>query len=331
MENENVVSVESVKRLLRVFKRNILLIIATIIAVTAIGAVYSYRRPYVYSACEMAVFKGKYSDSVVLNDYTITNYYIDTFIDFCDEQCVVDRANYYYAEYLKSGGGDVTEYVNGLKTENKYKGAYDFGDFFSRDFKNRIFAVTVHSPENLYGRDVTKILKFDGSDGELLVFSDSDGKTVKIGRDDFVSATERIKTYISVSDVSASFSKSKTDDTYVSFTLNVFVKDTDPDTAAKKAKIYVQAIDDEVKNNDVEYGGFGEYRYFGAKLSVSDLGYVGTTRNFSRITNVVISFVIGVVIALVLAYVCSLFDRTIKNKEELENLVGASILAVIGE
>ena len=81
----------------------------------------------------------------------------------------------------------------------------------------------------------------------------------------------------------------------------------------------------------MEYGGFGEYRYFGAKLSVSDLGYVGTTRNFSRITNVVISFVIGVVIALVLAYVCSLFDRTIKNKEELENLVGASILAVIGE
>ena len=111
MENENIVSVESVKRLLRVFKRNIWFIIATIIAVTAIGAVYSYRRPYVYSACEMAVFKGKYSDSVVLNDYTITNYYIDTFIDFCDEQCVVDRANYYYAEYLKSGSGDVSEYV----------------------------------------------------------------------------------------------------------------------------------------------------------------------------------------------------------------------------
>ena len=288
MENENVVSVESVKRLLRVFKRNILLIIATIIAVTAIGAVYSYRRPYVYSACEMAVFKGKYSDSVVLNDYTITNYYIDTFIDFCDEQCVVDRANYYYAEYLKSGGGDVTEYVNGLKTENKYKGAYDFGDFFSQDFKNRIFAVTVHSPENLYGRDVTKILKFDGSDGELLVFSDSDGKTVKIGRDDFVSATERIKTYISVSDVSASFSKSKTDDTYVSFTLNVFVKDTDPDTAAKKAKIYVQAIDDEVKNNDVEYGGFGEKKDFWAKISVSGFGDVGKKRKFSRNTKVVI-------------------------------------------
>ena len=77
--------------------------------------------------------------------------------------------------------------------------------------------------------------------------------------------------------------------------------------------------------------GFGDYRYFVSELSVNDLGLVGTTKNFSRITNVIIAFFIGVAIALVLAYVCSLFDRTIKSKEELENLVGASVLAVISE
>ena len=331
MENENLISVDTIKRVLNVFRRNILLIIVTIVAVTAIGTVYSYRRPYVYSACEMAVFKGKYTDNLTLNDYTITTYYIDTFIDFCDEQCVIDRANYYYSEYLKSGTENVSEYVEQLKSENKYKGTYQFGDFFSDSFNGRFFSVTINSPENLYGRPVTRNLKFDGAQEGLLVFSDAEGNAVRLSETDFISATEKIKTYISGSDVTVSFDKKKADETYVSFTLNVFVKDLNPEKAKEKVKIYVQAIDNEIKNTNVEKDGFGEYRYFGSELSINDLGLVGTTKNFSRVTNIILSFVIGVIIALVLAYVWSLFDRTIKDREDLENLVGASVLAVIGE
>ena len=100
------VSDDLVVRILLALKRSILLIIAIIVVATMAGTIYSYTRPVVYTSTYRVIYKAERlrsetsTEGVQAKDTTMTNMYFETVVGFCTIGNVVDRANYYYHEYL---------------------------------------------------------------------------------------------------------------------------------------------------------------------------------------------------------------------------------------
>lgn len=84
------------------FKRNLVLVLAILIVCTAVGTVYGFLKKPNYTATEKIVFTAEDEDrSNIVTNFNIMSAYINTIVDFCDEGVVVDRANFYYAQYLQ--------------------------------------------------------------------------------------------------------------------------------------------------------------------------------------------------------------------------------------
>ena len=88
--------------------------------------------------------------------------------------------------------------------------------------------------------------------------------------------------------------------------------------AKDKVKILTLAYSVEVKEY---FDGFTTY--------IADVGFDGYDIDMTKSQIIIISVVIGIVLALLLVYVKNAFDSTIKSREELERLTGASVLASI--
>lgn len=248
------------------------LILAIIVAIfTVVGVGYSFYRKPIYTASQNTVYSAKIDpDNKQLNDYTITLAYLDTFVDFCSQDVVLDRANFYYDAYNKATDknfdsvNDLHEYlanfVAGIRTNDTYTGSYDGVE------------------------------------------------------------------YIKAKDVSVSASSAT--DQNVSFNMVVKCNDLDIIESIAKVKILTLAIDLESKVPS-EQGSFGDYKYFGAYVTLEDYGFVKYESDMSKTKIVIIAFILGVVVALVTVYLMYLLNRSVREKEELEALTDTSVLAFI--
>ena len=85
-------------------KRSLVLVIAMMLVCTALGTAYGFIKKPNYTATEKVVFTAEAEDETknnIVTNFNIMSAYINTIVDFCDEGVVVDRANFYYAQYMQ--------------------------------------------------------------------------------------------------------------------------------------------------------------------------------------------------------------------------------------
>lgn len=114
-----------IRNALFALKRNIVLFLAVIILFTAGGYVYARVKKPDYTASvkvSFQTYEKNGSSSSSTTDINNMRAYIDTVIDFCDEGVVLDRANWYYKDWLdeKASGKDFNQYLDELKTNDNY-------------------------------------------------------------------------------------------------------------------------------------------------------------------------------------------------------------------
>ncbi len=118
------------------------------------------------------------------------------------------------------------------------------------------------------------------------------------------------------------FTKQNQQDT--NWVFQIGYTDNNEQDAIEKANILALAYEHELEG--------GEY-FIGDKMSVKviieNLGDDGVTPDMSKTTIVLISFALGIVLALMLVYIKTLFDKTIKDKAELERITEVQIIGCI--
>ncbi len=120
MENSENVKQQSnlVKEIFYRIKENIALILIIVILSGCAGVVYHKLQKPVYKASEMVNYMAYYEDDGdtenVKGAIDLMSVYVDTMVDFCASGVVLDRAEYYYVEYLNSGN-EIDTFINDVK------------------------------------------------------------------------------------------------------------------------------------------------------------------------------------------------------------------------
>lgn len=267
----------SFKNILLVLKKRFVLILAIIFLFTAGGLVLSLMQKPTYTAREQINLTAEYQyinnkgeiQTSNNRDFAIMLRYIDSFIDFCDEGVVVDRANYYYIEYLnlkdKQPNLDVETYVEKLRA------------------------------------------------GAL-----QDNYAPHVSKESHISK-KNIKIVVPINDV----------DKESLFVFNFYYTDSNKTDAYEKTKIYCYAYEKELESETTAQG-LTIPKYFGSfKVEVEDLGTKAITSNNSRKKVVLTAVIVGVVASLLVVYIITKSDKTIKNKDELERIIDAPVLACL--
>lgn len=144
----------------------------------------------------------------------------------------------------------------------------------------------------------------------------------------FVSEIETIsyhtagdKRHFSASNVNVSYSV-ELDSTWIT----VAYSDTDKSSVLAKSKILTAALAQELKlkTEDRE-----EEKYTYLSVNIEDWGSSGVYSNTSRKKTITVFLFVGLLVGVGLAYIISLFERTIKTEPELEALTGVQNLASI--
>lgn len=256
-------------QILKVLKRNIVLMI--LVVILALGAGYGYTRVQKpnYTASEGMFFKAtNIQNPIVSYNVNAMRAYIDTVLDFCDEGVVLDRAEWYYVDYM-----------------------------------NR------KSDRAQAGEDYT--LKQFLSDNEL---SDSyvvDGNTA---RKHYSKSAIRV-------------SAEKTEELETSFYFTISYTDGTYQEAADKAKILSYAFD---KESAKKVSG-DQFMYFdGIEVEMTNAGTIGVSSNSNKTRTIMLFGIIGVALALLIVYLKSLLDNTVKSSEDIEEITGVSNFSHIG-
>ncbi len=270
---ENVKEI-SLRDILEIVKKNIILIIAVVLLFTAGGVVYSMVKEPSYTVNQKLVFTcentgGYYNASgsfvsanTTQNNFNTMTAYGETIKDLFDTGVVIDRANYNYTQYLNA------------KSEGK--------------------VATV----NEYITNLSAVA------------------------DAYTAPTEASKNeYITVNNISIG---ALSTEEYL-FAFMVGYTDSDKQEASDKLDIliysYIKECETEVSGN-IKY--FGQFR-----VDMSDMGTQSLVSNVSKVKTTLIFFVIGVVVAAIIVCVVTLLDNTVKTKEDLERITGASLLAKV--
>ncbi len=133
-KNENAKEGLSLREILLIFKRHLVLIIAVVIAFTAAGVGYAYILKPQYTVTQKISYRCRnlpYVNSkgeTVNADTTTSNIntmmaYGETIMDLFDEGVVLDRANYYYKEFSNtklSGDISVDDFIVQLREKDDY-------------------------------------------------------------------------------------------------------------------------------------------------------------------------------------------------------------------
>lgn len=106
---------ELLKSAFRALKRNIVLILAVVILITGAGAVLAYVKKPTYTATQSAVYKAEGVNTNSREDSEYTSAYFETFVKFCNQGCVVDRANFYYEYYITHQFEDVDKFIEAVE------------------------------------------------------------------------------------------------------------------------------------------------------------------------------------------------------------------------
>ena len=270
---------ELFKRILVSLKKLwIVILILTLIGGVA-GYFYSNTLVPLYTSSCKTMYMAKAISSSSYKNVTVTNTYADTFLDFCDEGCVLERANYYYREFKNS-----TYYTDYLNNPNKtqVEGVEAYLLKVRADYRT---SADKYAGENTYGND-------DIKKGNMSVY-----RTGEENSSDF--------------------------------TIFVNYVDTVPIEATFKAKILITAI--ELEANTLKTPGGTFSKYFGNATmylnDLSDQGLAYGSLNKNRV--IMIWAIVGFILSLGVIFVINICDRTIRNRDELERITGASVFAYI--
>ena len=139
----------SLRDFFNIIKRNLLLILAVVILCGAVGFVYSnYRKPYYvatqeinYSARELKTEGGVASGDSVAN-INMMDSLKETVMDFCLQEVVIYRANYYYNKFANSNMS-LEDFVKKYEVEDDFTYGADKVDTSSILLSN----ITITSPK----------------------------------------------------------------------------------------------------------------------------------------------------------------------------------------
>ncbi len=139
--------------------------------------------------------------------------------------------------------------------------------------------------------------------------------------------TLKDENFLSVGAISTKTAKSEQDATNWVYAVNY--TDANQSDAFEKVHILVLAYKHELYW-DSNLGANGLEQYFtGMYVNIDSLGVDGVESDVSKTRIAIMSFLLGVVLAFFVVYIKSLFDNTVKDKEELEILTGIEILGCI--
>lgn len=115
------------------------------------------------------------------------------------------------------------------------------------------------------------------------------------------------------------------DDTNSEFSFFVKYTDGDKQESQDKARILVLALRREL---ETEKGTVDSKYFSGIAITISDLGSNGTTSNISVGKSTAMGIVIGIAISVIVCII-SVCDKSIKTKEDLEEIAEAPVFACI--
>lgn len=112
------------------------------------------------------------------------------------------------------------------------------------------------------------------------------------------------------------------------FSFSVSYTDDTEYHAWSKVKILIFAFGQECLETEEEDAN--ERKYFdGVNVEIIDEGLRGTSTNVPKTKITLLFFALGIVAALIIVYVKNILDNTVKTKEELEQITGLDVMAVI--
>ena len=207
------------------------------------------------------------------------------------------------------------------KAVSSYKSEYDYGDL------EYAVGMRIKAVVNSNGvRSVkTGVLQSFDSTGIVLKSGDNESGVPKA---DFVTAYPDYPESIVKEGIKVNYTSNDK-----SFGMTVSYKDADPQDSLVKAKLTVLAA--ALEANVIEEPESGQraefsYKYFPrADISFTDMGTASPAIDMSKTKIVIIFALIGLILSAVSVYLASVSDRTIKSKNQLEEITGVSMLAAI--
>ena len=159
-------------------------------------------------------------------------------------------------------------------------------------------------------------------------------KTVKDSREelpDYPVNAENIKEYRNkyfTSDKVGTDYKYSADSKGITVNFGLWAKDLDTERAKEMASIYAFAADISL-NQILEFGKSENSGHAGIINLSGSISGVSVSSDISTMKAVVIAMALGLALALMTVYILHLTDNTIKSKEQLEEMSGASVIAYI--
>ena len=102
------------------------------------------------------------------------------------------------------------------------------------------------------------------------------------------------------------------------FAFGVTYLDNKADLSQEKVKVLILA-----------FGVESSYFFTGLNTTIEDMGVVSCNVDMSKTKIIVVAVVIGVVLGLLIVFTLQALDKTIKSKEQAEELTGCAVLACI--
>lgn len=96
---------------------------------------------------------------------------------------------------------------------------------------------------------------------------------------------------------------------------------TDKNAQDALEKVYILAL---AYEHEIEGG-----EYFKINVSIENLGYDGLSLDIAKRTIVIVSIILGIVLAIIIVYLKNLLDNTIKDKAELERITNVQNIGCI--
>ena len=317
------------RKILQTLKANILLMVCIVVIVTAIGGVYAFLRTPEFMASRYTVYHAKIVDTFNSSepDYyntTATEIYLDTVADFCDEPCVVARANYYYDLYKVNNYADVEFLISEIESGKtlSYKNEYTGISELSTHLKEAVKVVKIDGT-SVVGR----VESYDETSGTLKIKGEEE--TYTVNKTEFEKAMP-FAGYIKADKISINYTPKMDDEG--NFNITVGYYDADQKEAFDKVRVLVFAIDQEAKVESILSTNTNkEFLYFGVEVHVDDLGPLPTVVDYTKTFIILVSGVLGVIVAIAVVFIKNLFNNSVADKETIERITGANLLSYIDD
>ena len=110
METKKEMQYNVIKRLLFVMKKIWYVLLLIVVAFSAVGVVSYFNGEITYTVKERVVYNAS-DEKSGYSGYNYSDYYFDTAVDFISQKCVLDRANFYYEDFVNNWNESVEKYI----------------------------------------------------------------------------------------------------------------------------------------------------------------------------------------------------------------------------